>query len=50
MIILIDSPELVLVLLQDLQGLVRDGPHRATAHLDGKVLVVGIITIPRDLQ
>jgi hypothetical protein len=43
------SPKFVLVLLQYLQGLVRDGPDRAAAHLDGEVLVVGIVAIPRDL-
>lgn len=44
-----NSPEFVLVLLQHLQGLVRDGPDRATAHLDSKVLVVGIVAIPGNL-
>lgn len=44
-----DSPEFVLVLLQNLQGLVRDGPDRATTHLNSKVLVVGIVAIPGNL-
>jgi hypothetical protein len=43
------SPKFVLVLLQYLEGLVGDGPDGTAAHLDGEVLVVGIVAIPRDL-
>lgn len=43
-------PKLMLILLQDLQSLRRNRSHRAPAHLNSKVLVVGISTTPRNLQ